>query len=363
MYKIYSILFTVFTVLNIYAQQVATDSLRIMFIGDIMNHSPQTKAAYNPDTGHYDYSENFKYVKNIFQQANFVAGNLETTLGIKPYSGYPQFSAPPALAAACRNANINVLMTANNHSCDKGLKGIFKTLNILDSLEISHTGTFRNKTEKESLTPLILKKNGITLALLNYTYGTNGIPEPKPAKVNLIDTIAIKRDIEKSRLKNPDAIIVFLHWGEQYKKHPNIHQKKLVNFLHRNGINIIIGSHPHVIQDIDYEIDYLNNQAYLTVFSLGNFISNQRTFPRDGGMIVDLQLKKDRAGKLHISHFETIPVWVYKYTKDNKRHYEILPIEDFKFRPDYFIKNTDYQKMMRYYKYYKQYVRPTAKVK
>ena len=355
MYKIYSFFYLVFAGLSLYAQPVAEDSIRIMFIGDIMNHRPQIKAAYNPDTQSYDYNGNFKYVKNIFHQADFVAGNLETTLGIKPYSGYPQFSAPPALAAACRDAGINVLVTANNHSCDKGLKGIIKTLDILDSLHIDHTGTFRNKTAKDSLTPLILKKNGITLALLNYTYGTNGIPEPIPAKVNLIDTVAIKRDIEKSRLKNPDAIIVFLHWGQQYKNHPDKQQKKLVNFLHRNGINIIIGSHPHVIQDIDYELDYLNNQTYLTVYSLGNFISNQRTFPRDGSMIADIQLKKDLKGKLHITHFKTIPVWVYKFMKQKRLHYEILPIEKFKFRPGYFLKNPDYQKMMRYYKHYKSF--------
>ncbi len=355
MYKIYSIIFLGLYFCNFYAQQMPEDSLRIMFAGDIMSHKPQLKAAYNPVTNQYDYSENFKYVKNIFRQADFVAVNLETTLGVKPYSGYPQFSAPPALAKACRQAGINVLVTANNHSCDKGLKGIVKTLNILDSLKIYHTGTFRNKTGKDSHTPLILKKNGITLALLNYTYGTNGIPEPKPAKVNLIDTTAIKKDIEISRLKNPDAIIVFLHWGQQYKNHPDKQQKKLVDFLQRNGINIIIGSHPHVIQDVDYEHDYLNNHTYITVYSLGNFISNQRTFPRDGSMIVDIQLKKDSAGKLHITHFKTIPIWVYKYLKSKIRHYEILPVEDFKFRPAYFIKNTDYQKMMRYYKHYKHF--------
>ena len=355
MYKIYStILFMFCGFMMPYAQQFPADSLRIMFIGDIMSHGPQLKAAYNTSTGDYDYTENFRYVKKIFRQADFTVGNLETTLGVKPYSGYPQFSAPEALASACRDAGINVLGTANNHSCDKRRRGIVKTLDILDSLKILHTGTFRNKAEKDSLTPLILKKNGIKLALLNYTYGTNGIPVPKPTKVNLIDTTAIKQDIKKARLQNPDKIIVFLHWGEQYQNHPNKQQKKLVAFLRRMGINIIIGSHPHVIQDVDYEQDYLNNDTYLTVYSLGNFISNQRTFPRDGSMIVDMQLVKDKTGKIQIASYKTIPVWVYKYVKSGHRHYEILPVETFKLQPDYFIKNEDFQKMMRYYKHYKQ---------
>ncbi len=354
MFKIYSTLFFLFGWWYLTtAQQIPGDSLKIMFVGDIMSHGPQLQAAYQPDDASYDYSENFKYARKIFQQADFVAGNLETTLGVKPYSGYPQFSAPPALANACKDAGINVLLTANNHSCDKGLRGIVKTLDVLDSLQIAHTGTFRNANERQDHNALILNKNGIKLALLNYTYGTNGIPVPKPAYVNLIDTTAIKQDIQKVRLQNPDGIIVFLHWGEQYRNHPNQSQKKLVDFLHRQGINWIIGSHPHVIQDVEHQHDYVNKNIHLTAYSLGNFISNQRKFPRDGSVIIGLTFSKNpTTGILKLSGYQIIPIWVYKYSKNDRRHYEILPVEDFLFRPDYFIKNTDYQKMMRYYKHY-----------
>lgn len=353
MYKFYSVIFFVFGCYFMLNSQQPQDSLHIMFVGDIMSHAPQISSAYNPATRDYDYTENFKYVKEIFKQADLTVGNLETTLGIKPYSGYPQFSAPPALARACRDAGIDVLATANNHSCDKRRRGIIKTLNILDSLQIYHTGTFRNKVEKDNLTPLIITRNGIKLAFLNYTYGTNGIPVPKPTKVNLIDTAAIKRDIAKAHLQNPDEIIVFLHWGEQYKNHPNKQQKKLVAFLRREGINIIIGSHPHVIQDIEYEQDYLNFKSYLTVYSLGNFISNQRPFPRDGSMIVDVKLVKDNTGKIRVANYKTIPVWVYRYAKSGRYHYEILPVKNFISCPEYFDSKTDYEKMMRYYKHYK----------
>jgi len=354
MFKIYSIIVLILIRIHLLvAQQLPADSLQIMFVGDIMSHGPQLQAAYQATDKTYDYTENFKYVKTIFQQADFVIGNLETTLGVKPYAGYPQFSAPPALAKACRDAGINVLATANNHSCDKGRRGIVKTLDMLDSLQILHTGTYRNQKEKQEKNALIVEKNGIKLALLNYTYGTNGIPVPAPTQVNLIDTTAIKKDIKIARLENPDDIIVFLHWGEQYQNHPNKSQKKLVDFLHRQGVSWIIGSHPHVIQDVDYEQDYLNNQTYFTVYSLGNFISNQRKFPRDGSIIVSLKFTKNaKSGRLQLSGYKTLPVWVYKYTKEDKRHYEILPVEDFLFRPDYFIRNSDYKKMMQYYKHY-----------
>ncbi len=117
------------------------------------------------------------------------------------------------------------MATANNHSCDKGLKGTINTLDVLDTLNIKHFGTYRNTKERDSLTPLIIQKNNIRIALLNYSYGTNGIPVPYPAKVNLIDKKQIKADIDKARNLLPDAIIVFLHWGTQYKFKPNQAQK------------------------------------------------------------------------------------------------------------------------------------------
>ncbi len=358
MSKIYNSFLIFFISLYINGQTFSKDTLQIMFVGDIMSHGPQIKAAYQSQTGTYDFSESFKYVTGIFKQADWVIGNLETTLGVKPYSGYPQFSAPPALAKACRDAGINVLATANNHSCDKGKKGIINTINLLDSISVKHLGTYKNNIERQNATPLILDKKGIKVAVLNYTYGTNGLPVPKPAVVNLIDTKLIKKDIVKAKTLDPDIIIAFLHWGQQYKNKPGQTQKQLVDFFHKQGVNIVIGSHPHVIQDVDFERDYINFIDYFTVYSLGNFISNQRTFPRDGSMIVHLSVTKNNRGQVRLTGYKLIPVWVYKYQNKNNRkwHYEILPVEHFKYRPDYFIKNTDYQKMMHYYKHFLKYL-------
>jgi poly-gamma-glutamate synthesis protein (capsule biosynthesis protein) len=351
MLKNYIYIFLFIAELTVKAQNI--DTLKLVFIGDIMSHGPQLTSAYQAGNRTYDYSENFKYVDSIFHQADWVIGNLETTLGVKPFSGYPQFSAPPELAIACRNAGINVLATANNHSCDKRKKGIVKTIDILDSLQIKHLGTYKNKSLHDSLSPLLLFKNGIKIALLNYTYGTNGIPVPYPTRVNLINKKQMAKDIENTRKLNPDAVLVFLHWGNQYQYKASFKQLETEKFLHQKGIQYIIGSHPHVIQPIVYKHDSIKNTSYLTAYSLGNFISNQRKFPRDGSIILSLKFVKQN-NKLQLISYKSIPIWVYKFRKNNRWHYEILPVENFILRPDYFIRNSDYQKMMRYYKHYQK---------
>jgi poly-gamma-glutamate synthesis protein (capsule biosynthesis protein) len=361
--KFYYLLVAVFVGLSVNAQQ-NSDTLRLMFVGDIMSHKPQLASAYDAVTKQYDYTENYKYLTPIFHKADFVFANLETTVGTKPYSGYPQFSAPIALVRAGKNAGITHFATANNHSCDKRKRGIIGTLNVLDSLQVAHFGTYRNLQEKQNNTPLLIQKNGFTLALLNYTYGTNGLPTPKPTVVNRIDKRLIKKDIEKAKTMHPDGIIVFLHWGNQYQNKASKQQKDLAKWLHQQGVAMVIGSHPHVIQPISIRIEKPTAlQQELTVYSLGNFISNQRTFPRAGSMIVVVQLIKNTDGKLKISKFETLPIWVYKYAENKKWHYEILPIEQFKFNPVYFKKNTYYQDMMRYLMHYKRILAKNSLIK
>ncbi len=334
-----------------------TDTLRLMFAGDIMAHTPQIEAAWNPSTRQYDFNDSFIFLKHIFAQADFVIGNLETTLGNKPYSGYPRFRAPVALAEALKNAGFNVLVTANNHSADKGKKGIIQTVEALDRIGIWHTGTFVSQEEKDLKTPLILEKKGIKIALLNYTYGTNGLPVSPPAVVNLIDTLQIKKDIAKAREKNPDIIIVFLHWGTQYKSHPDKMQIETEKFLQRHGINIIIGSHPHVVQPVRIR------QNQITVYSLGNFISNQRTYPRDGSIIFYLELIKEK-NQIKIVEAGYIPVWTYKYKLHEKWHFEVLPVDDFIRDRYYFEDFYDFKKMLKLNLYLNHILRqPGSKLK
>ena len=268
--------------------------------------------------------------------------NLEVTLAGPPYMGYPQFSSPDELAVACKNNGMDVLLTANNHSCDRKNKGVIRTVEVLDSLKILHTGTFKDEKKRDQKNLLILSKEGIKVGLLNYTYGTNGIPFSSPAYVNILDTNLIKQDVIKAKKKNLDKLIVFVHWGYEYRDFPNEYQKKFNTFLNKIGVDVVIGSHPHVLQPMIYKNE--NEAEFLTVFSLGNFVSNQREDRKDGGAMFRLSFKK-RGNKVYISRKEYILTWVHKFMDEGKYHYQILPCAKAKYNENYFSEKSDFEKM------------------
>ncbi len=300
------------------------DSLSLIFIGDIMGHSPQIQSAFDPKTGEYDYEGVFEKVSPIIKSANFAIANLEVTLSGEPYEGYPRFSSPDALAVACKNNGINVLVTANNHSCDRGKEGIVRTINVLDSLGIRHTGTFKNPKDREENNLLILNENNIKVGLLNYTYGTNGLTIPAPTLVNLSDTLTMLSDIQKSRSSFLDKLIVVIHWGNEYQSCPSASQIKIAKFLFGNGVDIIVGSHPHVLQKMGHTPDGEGIGGRLIAYSLGNFISNQRTRKRDGGAMLKLTLTKE-GNDVKISNPGYYLTWVHKTIINGKTSYEVIP--------------------------------------
>ena len=188
---------------------IPENKISLLFIGDIMGHDSQIASAENRENHTYNYDEVFKYIKPVISDADVAIANFEVTLAGSPYMGYPQFSSPAELAVACRNAGIDYLVTANNHAADRGKKGIISTINKLDSIGIPHTGNFLNRASRDSLSPLMIYRNGLSLALLNYTYGTNGIIVPAPVIVDSLDKQKITTDIEKAKSKNSDVIILF----------------------------------------------------------------------------------------------------------------------------------------------------------
>lgn len=288
-----------------------TTRLSLLFVGDIMQHDSNIAAAFDPLAKQYNYSACFEYVAPIIRSADLAIGNLELTLAGAPYKGYPQFSAPDALAVELKKSGFDVLVTANNHSVDRRRKGLERTLKVLDSLQIIHTGTFKDSTDRSNTYPLVIEKNGFRLSLLNYTYGTNGIPVTKPNIVNLIDTTQIKLDLEKARNQKTDAIITFIHWGDEYQSLPNATQKKLAKLLFREGAKLVIGAHPHVLQPMEWN----KERDQVVVYSLGNFVSGQRPRYRDGGAMlwIDLQkVVKDSVAATTISNSEYELAWVQK---------------------------------------------------
>ena len=325
----------------------AQDTLNLVFVGDIMQHQGQIDAAKRGTN--YEYDENFLLIKKHIDSADLAIANLEVTLAGKPYSGYPQFCAPDELATALKNSGFDILLTANNHSCDKAKKGVVRTLDVLDSLNIGHTGTFYSQEDRDSLYPLLVEQNNFRLAILNYTYGTNGIPAPAPTIVNLIDTVQIATDIINAKAMNPDVIIANMHWGEEYKLKPNKEQKTLADFLIRQGVQLIIGSHPHVLQHMEKRYSSDSIAENVVIYSLGNFVSNMRAKNTEGGVIANIRLIKENE-KLIIDECGYRFVWVYKPVIEKQRHFYILPIAEFEDNPDYFETIADYNKMINFVK-------------
>lgn len=298
------------------ASTVAQDTTRLslLFGGDIMQHDSNITTAYDPISKRYDYSACFEYVAPIIRSADLAIGNLELTLAGAPYKGYPQFSAPDALAVELKRTGFDVLVTANNHSVDRRRKGVERTIRVLDSLQVLHTGTFIDSVARANTYPLVIEKNGFRLSLLNYTYGTNGIPITKPNIVNLIDTVQLKLDLTKARDQKTDAIIVFMHWGAEYQSLPNDEQKRLTKLCFREGAKLVIGAHPHVLQPMEWN----KERDQLVVYSLGNFVSGQRPRYRDGGAMlwVDLlKVVKDSVATTSIHNSEYELAWVQKSTE------------------------------------------------
>ena len=313
---------------------------RIVVAGDLMQHDEQLRSALKADSITYDYEPMFRYVGERFRSADLAMVNLETTLSARgPYSGYPAFRSPAALAYALKDAGVDVAALANNHCCDAGGRGIASTVEILDEVKISHTGAFKDSVDYLANNILYFERCGIRFALLNYTYGTNGIPTPKGRIVNRLDTVVMARDIASISREEVDFIMAFVHWGNEYERTPNREQRAMAEFLKRHGVEIIIGSHPHVVQPM--EMDSLGR---VTIFSLGNFVSNQRTRYRDGGLIATIDVEIVDSVRLNESFSQrrslnvTLdPVWVHlpdyvvmprevgdtiKMSEDSRRRYD-----------------------------------------
>ena len=294
---------------------------RLLFAGDAMCHSPQIAAAYRAD-GSLDFRGSFAAVKPYFDRADLAVVNLETTISPNgEYSGYPTFSSPAEYAEALAWAGADVAVLANNHCCDRGARGIRSTVEALDRLGIAHTGAFANQEEYDKNNILRFERCGIRFALVNYTYGTNGIPVPTDCRVNLIDTVRMAEDLARAR-EDVDCVVACVHWGEEYCRQPSREQRGLAEFMHRHGVDILVGSHPHVVQPA------VADGASVTIYSLGNLVSNQRKRYCDGGIMAEVEVEKRENGTIRYSLCVT-PVWValpgYKILPPEIAAEEIVP--------------------------------------
>jgi len=326
-----------------------TDTLRLVFAGDVMGHGMQITGAWR-DGGDtcYNYYPAFQWVKDYISAADIAVANLEVTLAGDPYTGYPRFSSHRSLADALQNTGFDVLLTANNHILDRSKQGMERTLDILDSIGMMHTGSFRNPSERETHYPLMVEKNNFRLAILNYTYSTNGIALEPPNTVNFIDTLRMAADLAQAQQLKPDYIIVCIHWGEEYKNKENATQRRIAAFLARNGCNLVVGSHPHVVQPFA-KLPVGNGDTAFVAYSLGNFISNQRDRYRDGGITLEMTLTKtDSTVTVQSIGYE--PFWVYRYPENRVSVFRLIRINHYLEYPELYpaISEKDRKLMMQF---------------
>ena len=341
-------------VFEINATKIANDhssmkNVTISAIGDIMAHDDQLKAQFDKDTNTYSFDNNFKYVKPYIANSDLAIGNLETTLaGPKAkYSSFPKFNSPDELADAIKNSGVDIVSTINNHTYDRGSDGVYRTIDVLNSKDIEHVGTQKNDEDENFL---IKDIDGVKLGITAYSYGQvygsttalNGLNIDYNDLNNLnifnssyvdIAFNEIKDTLDVMNNKESDLQVVILHWGDEYTRQPNEFQKELAKKLCDYGVDIIIGSHPHMVQPIEMIKSDENDNETLVIYSLGNFLSNQRNeilnkkYTEDG-VIVNIDINKNlNTGETKISNVEYIPTWVNKYNnKNGKLTYEIIPL-------------------------------------
>ena len=299
------------------------DSVTLLFAGDLMQHEPQIKNALRSG-GKYDYSGVFDLMQPEIERADIAIANFETTLAGPPYKGYPQFCAPDEYLQACIDAGFDVLTTCNNHSVDTYARGLERTIKMMDSLGVAHLGTYRNQQERDEEYPFIIEQHGIKVCLLNYTYGTNGLPVPKPYIVNALDTVQMAADIKKAKAMKPDVIICMPHWGIEYALLPSKAQRDLADWLFAQGVDHIIGGHPHVVEPI--EVRGSEDDRHVLAYSMGNFVSNQYKPNTYGGYMVRLTLTK-RNGKTTLTDCGYTLYWVSRpVDSGNRNGYVVYPI-------------------------------------
>ena len=292
----------------------------IVAFGDNLVHTSIINTGKQKD-GSYDFDFIFKNVEDEIQSADIAILNQETILSTADlgYTGYPNFGTPIEMGQAILDAGFDVVLHATNHAMDKGVKGVFNTLDFWENQkEISTVGL--NTTDDESSRVAFIETKGMTIAILNYTYGLNGhsLPKGEEYLVNMLNNKEkITKDIQYAK-ERADFLIVSPHWGTEYSYEPNQSQKSWVNFFLEQEVDLVLGTHPHVLQPVEQVESEKTNHKMLVYYSLGNFISGQDQVPRLLGGMARIKLAKYE-GKVEIVDSELIPI-VTHYNYNKKEH-------------------------------------------
>ena len=324
-----------------------TIRIRISSVGDIMAHQTQLTAQKQED-GTYNFENNFQYMQALFGSVDIMIGNLETTFAgeEKGYSAYPQFNTPDALAAAIKKSGINLVATANNHTYDNGGEAMLRTLDVLHENKLESIGTQKSIDEKNYV---IREVKGVKIGLASYTYESgkneqglktiNGLAVSKAHEplLNSFDPYEPTADLKKMqevvrKMKSDSAefVVFVVHWGKEYMQEPSKSQLEVAHALNTAGVDVIFGSHPHVVQPIDFLVNDSTDHVTFVAYSMGNFISNQRyesvkNYNTEDGLFVGVEFIKlgNQSPQLHKVFYE--PTWVNRYKKSEKYIFEVVP--------------------------------------
>ena len=322
------------------------DTLTIRIFGDIMMHSAQISNARNED-GEFDFSPYFGLMEDKISEADIAIANLEFTLAGEPYTGYPCFSAPDTLASYLADCGFDVFLTANNHIFDKGTKGALRTLGIYRRLQetrgIRFTGTADDENSLNLGTPLMLRRKGILIALLNLTYGTNlGLGTVWPKTNRMTDKETVREAFSKAEENDADFIIALPHWGTEYRLKHSEEQEKYARWLVENGADFIIGAHPHVVQDTSL-IDEVP-----VAYSLGNAVSNMSAANTQLELMATIRIVRHHNGDLRSLPVELEYLWCSRPGGFNGK-YTVIPVAEYIGRKSEWQNPADYDKMISTY--------------
>ncbi len=323
-----------------------SDTLSICFMGDVMMHSEQIREAQKKD-GTYGFSSWFSLIEDRIKEADLAVANMEFTLAGEPYTGYPCFSAPDCFAGYLADIGFDIFLTANNHIFDKGSEGASRTLEIYRGLEVTHgircTGLAESEERRNADTPLILLRKGIRIAFINMTYGTNlGRQTIWPRTNYLSEKQFLEQAFAKAGEKGADIIVALPHWGPEYQLKHSESQETAAYWLVANGADLIIGTHPHVVQEISSIGDVP------VAYSLGNAVSNMSAPNTQLELMVTMKIARHANGDLEILPPEPTWLWCSRPGGFNSS-YTVIPIEEYIGRKEEWAGAWDYDKMMTTY--------------
>lgn len=288
-------------------------SLRIRAVGDNLIHSPIYNSCKTPDGFNFDGL--YENIKPYLSVADIAAINQETIFveDVAALSGYPAFGTPPEVGESVVRAGFNLITHATNHTYDKGYNALMHTMKFWSQKDVMVLGINGSAEKQQKID--IWEKDGLKIALLNFTYGLNGyrLPADKKYLVNIIDRSEENAQLIKKAEQSADMTVVFLHFGTEYTHVPTSSQKQDVEFFTENGADVIIGTHPHVVQPVAEHICENGNKS-LVFYSLGNFVSNQGGKEKILGAMADVTISKEN-GRTYVEKYDMLPLVTHAQDK------------------------------------------------